>query len=827
MNNFSLEIENIFNAVAEDHRNPKNITCENFVFTALSLTDNLLCAMVKKQLNVTDLYAIQNELSNEIDSNITVRKPTDRLDFSDDFLACLLAADAECTRRKYSELSSELVFIQILFSNDTVKRIFSKYGITYKSVTDMLDEIDKKVKLKKKNSMSKVTDMGNGMLRIECDPGEDFDEKEIGSIIKNAISSGSMMMPPNGNNGETSIEDYCVDLYNYVTENDIDDLIGRDDEIKKIAKVLARKKCNNIVLVGESGVGKTALVYGIQKKIANYSLHNIFSNNVIYKLSIPSLLSGTQLRGSFETKVNALIELLRNSDEPCILFIDDVHCLLSDKKEEEFDFSGIFAEAFEDNNIPVIVATTPRGFSEVFAHNASFYNKFQRVDINETGESETLEILNGLRGSFERFHNVKFSDEVLKKIISLSKRYITNDRLPASAIGIMDEIGAMLHVDSLSIEKVKTLEDEIKEKLKNGAQLYDDDIISINDEILKEQAEYIKKNEVVDVTVDNVYKAISEHTNIPVSRLSSTDKKELSRLDEKLKKYIIGQGDAIDMVCQAIKRNKVGIHQKNAPIYSSFFIGESGVGKTYLAKRLASEIFGSEKYLVRFDMSEYSDKASVNKLIGSSAGYVGYESGGLLTEAIKNKKNCVLLIDEIEKADEQIYNVFLQILDDGFITDNKGEKVDFKNTIILFTSNIGTKKASLESFMGFNADQSAGKRSVIEKELKKKFPPEFINRIDNVVYFNSLSEENIRNIIKLDLELLLEQTRKVDVEFTYTDEVVELILKKALKEKEYGARPVARIIQSLIEDKITDYVIENDKEKYTFDFKVEDDSVCF
>ena len=351
----------------------------------------------------------------------------------------------------------------------------------------------------------------------------------------------------------------------------------------------------------------------------------------------------------------------------------------------------------------------------------------------------------------------------------------------------------------------------IKQDKIDDAKKINEEINILNTAIVLELSELEKKFEInKTITTDDLYEALSQHTDIPISKISVSEKKIISNIDKILKKSVIGQDEAINLITNAIKRSKVGLYPSNRPIMVGMLIGPSGTGKTLTAKMLAKEIFGDEKYLIRFDMSEYSDKTSVNKLIGSNAGYVGYENGGLLTESIKNKKHAVLLIDEIEKANDEVYNLFLQVFDDGFLNDNQGNKVDFKNTIILLTSNVGVKRALNEKSIGFNKDSNLDKKEIIKKELKSKFPPEFINRIDNIIYYNELNEENLKSIIRLEISNLIDRLTNIGYKMTYQDSVIDYIFTIIKKEKEYGARPITRAIQNEIENKITDLILDNE-----------------
>ena len=502
-------------------------------------------------------------------------------------------------------------------------------------------------------------------------------------------------------------------------------------------------------------------------------------------------------------------------------------------KDKDGDLSDVIGRILTEGDVRVIGTIPFKDYRNGIENNSALSTKLQKIIVEPSSKEETFEILKSNKGYYENFHHVKFDDACLLKAVKLAKRYITNNSLPDSAIDVIDLTGASISLNneqSISLkalkEKLKSFDTEKKNAMNSGNFEKLDEIAKKESQLQKDISDMKKiidndESTWIKVTEDDIADTVSAITTIPVSKLSDSNKTTILHIDEILKKDVIGQDEAINDISKAIKRSRAGFSDNNRCI-SLMLIGKSGVGKTLIAKKLAENVFGDEKALVRFDMSEYQDKTSVNKLLGSSAGYVGYENGGLLTEAVKNKPYCVLLFDEIEKADESIYNVFLQLFDEGRLTDNNGTTVNFKNVIVIMTSNVGAKQASeLGNGVGFQSNEEENKKAIIEKSLKNKFNPEFLNRIDKIIHFNSLTDENIKAITALELDKLTNRVKENGVNLTYNSDVVDYVFKKAIREKEYGARPVMRIIQDNISDKIVDMVLESDNNQNSFDISID------
>jgi len=636
------------------------------------------------------------------------------------------------------------------------------------------------------------------------------------------------------------LDNFSRDLIKMAEEGKIDPVVGRDKEVKRIAQILSRKKKNNAVIVGEAGVGKSALVEKLALMIHKGECPSNLLDKRIMSLDLTSLVAGTKYRGQFEERIKAIINELQEAPN-VIIFIDELHTMVgAGNASGAMDAANILKPALARGELQCIGATTFDEFKKHIEKDAALVRRFQKIVLQEPTEEETLEILKNLTTSYQDFHKVSYDDGVLETIVKLSGRYITDRQFPDKAIDVLDELGSEKRVSSKIpevIEKLKKEIDIIKEKkvqvvksqnYEQAAKLRDEEkkvTTKLEDEKLKWTEK--QKDNKTPVSLDDVYDIISDMTGVPITKLDTKETKKLLQLEETLTSKVIGQDEAVKTISKAIRRNRVGIKEANKPIGSFIFIGSTGVGKTYLAKSIAETLFGDPDKIIRVDMSEYMEKHNVSKLIGSPPGYVGYDEGGQLTEKIKNNPFSVVLFDEIEKAHKDVFNILLQILDEGHLTDSFGRKINFTNTIVIMTSNVGAKRVSdLGGGVGFKTSSSEEqqyevRKTMIQKALKQQFNPEFLNRIDDIILFNSLNDETLRKIIGIEMsklnKRLVEKNYKINFDKTVINRIYELN-----SQEEYGARPLKRIIQNLCEDFLSEEILKGtilENVQYTLKFK--------
>ena len=617
--------------------------------------------------------------------------------------------------------------------------------------------------------------------------------------------------PNNGGGGRSLLDQYGTDLTALAKKGKIDPVIGRDKEIARVIEILNRRTKNNPVLIGEAGVGKTAVVEGLAQQIVDGSVPAKLQDKRIISLNVVSLVQGTGIRGQFEQRMQQLIKELQDHDD-IILFIDEIHEIVgAGNAEGGMDAGNIIKPALARGDLQLVGATTLNEYREI-EKDSALSRRFQPVDVKEPSVAETIQILKGIQKRYEDYHHVHYTDDAIKSAAELSERYIQDRFLPDKAIDLLDEAGSRMNLTIPYVDKEKLQEriaaaEKLKqESLQNEdyekAAYYRDQIEKYNK--VKDQKVDPDKSPVITSKIMN--KIVEEKTGIPVGDLQKQEENQLQNLASNLKEHVIGQDKAVDKVARAIRRNRIGFNESGRPIGSFLFVGPTGVGKTELAKQLAKQMFGSEDAMIRFDMSEYMESYSVSKLIGSAPGYVGYEEAGQLTEQVRRNPYSLILLDEIEKADPSVMNLFLQILDDGRLTDSQGRTVSFKDTIIIMTSNAG--QGIKETSVGFTAENASDEPDAARSSMSQFFKPEFLNRLDDVIEFNELSKEDLVKIVDLMLNSVNNMVKSRGMQIAVTDEA-----KKKLVEEGYnpamGARPLRRTIQEEIEDKVADYKLDH------------------
>ncbi len=689
--------------------------------------------------------------------------------------------------------------------NDPTTKIFNNININYNVVKDEYKSI-----IGKDDFSDESTD--------DTEPSE-FEEVKVTKSTKSKSSKKSKT---------PVLDNFGKDLTAMAENDELDPIIGRNSEIQRVSQILSRRKKNNPLLIGEPGVGKSAIAEGLAIRIIKKKVSRVLYNKRIISLDLASLVAGTKYRGQFEERMKAVMNELEKNSE-IILFIDEIHTIVgAGGATGSLDASNMFKPALARGTIQCIGATTLDEYRNSIEKDGALERRFQKIIVEQTNEEETLEILTNIKDKYEDHHNVIYTDEALLACVKLTSRYMTDRHLPDKAIDALDEAGSRVHLTNLDVpQHIHELErelDDAKDK-KNTAvknQKYEeaasfrDKEKNIESKLSLAQNQWeeeCKKNKEI-VNEESIADVVSMMTGIPLNKLKQSESNKLSKLTTLVKENIIGQDEAIEKVVRSIQRNRAGLKDPKKPIGSFIFLGQTGVGKTQLAKILAKELFDSEEALIRVDMSEYMEKFAVSRLIGAPPGYVGYEDGGQLTEKIRRKPYAVVLLDEIEKAHPDIFNMLLQVLDDGFLTDSLGRKIDFTNCVIIMTSNLGVKKIQdFGSGVGFGttakkSQEDAFTRKTIMNSLQKKFAPEFLNRIDEVIIFNSLSKENIHKIIEIELSKLYIRIEELGYKIKLSKKAKDFLADKGY-DKKYGARPLKRTIQKHVEDLIASEILNS------------------
>jgi ATP-dependent Clp protease ATP-binding subunit ClpC len=718
--------------------------------------------------------------------------------------------------------------------NDPTTKVLHKLQVDYETVKDQF----------KYMSVDSDDDDFIDMPSADAFPDDAADEHTRG---QGAAFSSSTEDKKSKKSSTPVLDNFGRDLTKVAQDGNMDPVIGREKEIERVSQILSRRKKNNPLLIGEPGVGKSAIAEGLALRIIQKKVSRVLYNKRVVTLDLASLVAGTKYRGQFEERLKAVMnELEKNTN--IILFIDEIHTIVgAGGATGSLDASNMFKPALARGEIQCIGATTLDEYRQNIEKDGALERRFQKVVVEPTTVDETIEILQNIKDKYEAHHNVNYTEEAIEACVKLSDRYITDRFLPDKAIDALDEAGSRVHITNMEVpEKVVEIENELeqvreqkntvvkRQKYEEAAKLRDDEK-KLEKELLLAQEDWQEEQRQnrETVTENHIADVVAMMTGIPVQRVSDGESDRLAKLEELIQGKVIGQENAVAKVAKAIQRNRAGLKNPNKPIGSFIFLGQTGVGKTQLAKVLASELFESEASLIRIDMSEYMEKFSISRLIGAPPGYVGYEEGGQLSEKVRRKPYSVILLDEIEKAHPDVFNMLLQVLDDGYLTDSLGRRVDFKNTIIIMTSNVGARQVKdfgLGVGFGTAAQKSQEDKNiqgVIQNALKKKFSPEFLNRIDDVVIFNNLDKDHLAKIIQLELDALQNRVKELGYCLSLSKKAVTFLIDKGY-DKQYGARPLARAIQRYVEDAMAGEIINKslvNGAKVTFDWDGKSDKL--
>ena len=627
-------------------------------------------------------------------------------------------------------------------------------------------------------------------------------------------------------NKTPALNSFSRDLTQLAIEGKIDPIIGREKEIERVCQILTRRRKNNPILVGNTGTGKSAISLGLALKIINKEVSRILYNKRVIELDMGAIVAGTKYRGQFEERMKVILEEVKKSND-IILFIDEVHVMVgAGSASGSLDAANFFKPALASGELQCVGATTLKEYKDHIEKDPALARRFQKVMVEPPSVDETIKILNGLKELYENHHHVEFSEDAINACVHLSDRYITDRFFPDKAIDVMDETGSIVHMKNInvpiSVTNIENFLKDLNKKKENAVKNQDyEEAAKLRDLIIEaknkltleiQKWEETSKSHKIKVIEDDVAKVVSISTGIPVDKISTNENKKLVNLDKELMKLIIGQDESIKSVVKSIRRSRIGLKDKNRPIGVFFFCGKSGVGKTLLVKLLAEQMFGTKDSLIRLDMSEYGEKHCVSKLIGSPPGYIGYDEHSGLTEKVRNKPYSIVLLDEVEKAHPDIWDVFLQLFDEGHMTDSQGVKVDFKNTIIIMTSNIGTREIQqFGSGVGFKTDNdkksdTIGDKHTIMKSLEKQFKPEFINRIDDIIIFNNLTKNDMLKIVEIELVNLREKITELGYVIKLTKSAKNFLIEQGYDENK-GARELKRTIQRYVEDPISEIIL--------------------
>jgi ATP-dependent Clp protease ATP-binding subunit ClpC len=771
--------------------------------------------MILKALDV-DLTALRKVVESSIVNNEKSEySNSSNLELKKQAARAVKLAHLELMIFKSVEIKTIHLLLSMLKDEDSIVTLsLNQFNVDYETVKS---EFASMIDINGEESDDDTTDFSS-KPRAELGGSEPDDEELFSNKSKQ----------PRGNTKSSTpvLDNFGRDLTKMASDDKLDPIVGREKEIERVSQILSRRKKNNPILIGEPGVGKSAIAEGLALRIVQRKVSRVLFNKRIISLDLAALVAGTKYRGQFEERMKAILnELETNSD--IILFIDEIHTIVgAGGASGSLDASNMFKPALARGELQCIGATTLDEYRQNIEKDGALERRFQKVLVEPTSIDETLQILQNIKERYEEHHNVSYTEEALESCVALTNRYMSDRHLPDKAIDALDEAGSRVHINNINVpENILKLEKELdaiksqkgnvikKQRFEEAAKLRDEERkIENNLKQAKIVWEEELKNQRETVTEDNVAEVVAMMTGVPVQRIAEQESKKLVQMEKELQKRVIGQDEAISKIVKAIRRNRVGLKDPEKPIGSFIFLGPTGVGKTQLAKELSKIMFDTNDSLIRIDMSEYMEKFAVTRLVGSPPGYVGYEEGGQLTEKVRRKPYSIILLDEVEKAHPDVFNLLLQVLDDGYMTDSLGRKINFKNTIIIMTSNIGSRQ--LKDFgQGVGFSTTARKESyqsdtkgVIAKALKKAFAPEFLNRIDDVVMFNSLSSEHIHEIIDIELKMLFERIIQLGYSLSLDKKAKDFIADKGY-DSQFGARPLKRAIQKYLEDLIAEEIV--------------------
>ena len=757
------------------------------------------------------LRTLKSSLENELSASNNHMEQTNELTISKSTDRVLKMSMLEARFMKSSETDTEHLLLAILKEPDSsAAKILNTNDITY-------DEVAAFLKGNEKPDFPSPS-MGAGFT------DDDDDELEEDRNYRREQQSGNSTTAQRSNNETPVLDNFGTDMTKAAEEGRLDPVVGRENEIERLAQVLSRRKKNNPVLIGEPGVGKSAIVEGLALRIVQRKVSRVLFDKRLVSLDMASIVAGTKYRGQFEERIKAILnELSKNPN--IILFIDEIHTIVgAGGATGSLDAANMLKPALSRGEIQCIGATTLDEYRKNIEKDGALERRFQKIMVEPTTPEETLQILNNVKGRYEDHHNVTYTDDALEACVKLTDRYISDRNFPDKAIDALDEAGARVHVSNIIVPKeIESLEAQIetcREDKINAVKSQNYELaasfrdkekeLQLSLESAKANWERQMQQHREIVNEEKVAEVVAMMTGVPVQRIAQAEGNKLLAMSGELKREIIGQDDAVDKIVKAIQRNRVGLKDPGKPIGTFMFLGPTGVGKTHLAKKLAEYLFDSKDALIRIDMSEYMEKFTVSRLVGAPPGYVGYEEGGQLTEKVRRKPYSVVLLDEIEKAHPDVFNLLLQVLDEGRLTDSLGRRIDFKNTILIMTSNIGTRQ--LKDFgqgVGFSTNTVSEKdysRGVIQKALNRAFSPEFLNRIDDIVMFDQLDKESIFKIIDLELSGFYKRVETLGYHLTITDDAKNFIAEKGY-DIQFGARPLKRAIQKYLEDELAEMII--------------------